>query len=151
LRSESDRACDNVVLERGVYRHHYAARLVALARTLHAHRRWNPFTPAPATARPSSLEMRVTATLNPTISRAPLTTATRTAIACLALAITLPVAGLAVFAQTPASFAGSVLDPTNRLVPNARVVLTHTRTQTRHEVRSDSVGHFEFVGLPAGD
>ena len=59
----------------------------------------SPSFPAPAMARSSSLERRVTAMLNTRLSRAPMGLASRIAIVCLAAAITLPVAGLAVFAQ----------------------------------------------------
>lgn len=151
LRLESERACDDDVIERGVGGPEYAAQLVALARTLQSRRRWSPTFPAPAMARPSSLERRVTAMLNPTLRRRPVTRTARAAVAGLALVITLSVAGLAVFAQGAASFAGSILDPMSRTVPDTKVVITNTRTQATHEVVSDASGRFEFVGLPPGD
>jgi len=89
--------------------------------------------------------------LNPKLRRTPVTTATRATVAGLALAVTLSVAGLAVFAQGTARFAGSILDPMSRTVADTRVVLTNTQTQATHEVVSDASGRFEFVGLPPGD
>jgi TonB family protein len=151
LRLESERACDDDVIERGVEGPEYAAQLVALARSLQSRRRWSPTFPAPAMARPSSLERRVTAMLNPTLRRSPVTGATRAAVAGLAVVITLSVAGLAVFAQGAASFAGSILDPMSRMIPDTKVVLTNTRTQARHEAVSDASGRFELAGLAPGD
>jgi TonB family protein len=150
LRSESERACDDVVLQRGVEGPEYAERLLALARTLNAPRTWSPVYPAPSMARPSSLERRVAAMLDTRTNRAPVTTKARAAVAVLAVAIALPVAGLAVFAQSRASFKGSVLDPAARVVSGARVVLTHADTQAKYEVASDDAGQFTLADLPTG-
>jgi TonB family protein len=61
----------------------------------------------------------------------------------------LSVAGLA--GQRYAKFSGVVLDQTNAFLPNVDVSLTSADRQTRHEVRTDRTGRFEFVGLPDGD
>jgi TonB family protein len=75
---------------------------------------------------------------------------TRSLVAAAAFAVALPVAGLVVGAQAPAALSGSVLDPANRAVPNAEIILTNTQTQATQRVRSDATGRFAFVGLPPG-
>jgi TonB family protein len=150
LRAESECACDDVVLQRGVPGPEYAERLLALARALNAQRRWSPTYPAPSMARPSSLERRVAAMLNTRTNRTPITPTARALVVLLALAIALPVAGLAVLAQSRAVFKGSVLDPAARVVSGARVVLTHADTQAKHEVASDATGQFTLADLPTG-
>ena len=62
LRLESEHACDDEVMNYGVDGTDYATHLIELARALN-HRRYTWF-PAPAMARPSSLERRVRAMLN---------------------------------------------------------------------------------------
>jgi len=150
LRAESECACDDVVLQRGVEGPEYAERLLALARALNAQRRWSPTYPAPSMARRSSLERRVAAMLSTRVSRSPLTASARAAVVMLAFAVALPIAGLAVFAQARASFSGSVLDPASRVVPDTRVVLVNSETQSKHEVVSDSSGRFTITDLPTG-
>jgi TonB family protein len=151
LRAESECACDDVVLQRGVEGPEYAERLLALARALNAQRRWSPTYPAPSMARRSSLERRVAAMLSTRVSRSPLTASARAVVVMLALAVALPIAGLAVFAQARASFSGSVLDPASRVVPNTRILLTNTATKATQEVRSDAAGRFEFPSLDPGN
>ncbi len=62
LRLESEHACDDEVMRRGVPGTDYATHLIDLARALNARR--HTWLPAPAMARPSSLERRVRAMLN---------------------------------------------------------------------------------------
>src|SRR5262249_7198200 len=69
LRVESELACDDEVLAKGVEGHVYATHLLALARSLNPGRR--PWMPAPAMARPSSLEGRVRAMLSTVTNRRP--------------------------------------------------------------------------------
>src|SRR5206468_6225239 len=71
LRQESEHATDDAVLNQGVTGSDYAGHLLNLARALSESRRiWLP---APAIARPSSLERRVHAMLNDRKNRAPAT------------------------------------------------------------------------------
>jgi hypothetical protein len=87
--------------------------------------------------------------LNIRLDRTPASRQARTLVVAALLALTVPLAG---FAQaTYYSVSGSVLDPTNRVLPGATLVLSNADRQSRHEVKSDAVGHFEFVGLPAGE
>jgi TonB family protein len=152
LRQESEHACDDAVLELGVKGPEYAAHLLELARDA---RRWGrqgfPGFPAPAMTRPGSLERRVTAMLDTTIKRGPATRRARATTSLLLLASTLLAAGLGAGAQSFASLSGSVVDPTNSVIPRATLVLTNRQTEARYEVRSDQAGRFEFVGLPPGD
>jgi beta-lactamase regulating signal transducer with metallopeptidase domain len=147
LREESERACDDAVLETGVDAPAYATHLLEVAKGFSAYRRaWSP---APAIASPSHLERRVRAMLNARLNRRPLTRLTRVAIVIAVVGITLPIAALA--QASFSTFSGSVLDPMNGLLPKTTLVLTNTRTQAKYEVRSDASGRFEFVGLPPSD
>jgi TonB family protein len=149
LRLESEHACDDAVLSGGVAGPDYAQHLVEIARLLNARRRaLLPDLPAPAMARPSSLEGRVTAMLNARLDRTPASRRARTLTVAVLLSLTLPLAGLA--QATYYSLSGSVVDPTNRVLPGATLVLSNTERQSRHEVKSDATGKFEFVGLPRG-
>jgi beta-lactamase regulating signal transducer with metallopeptidase domain len=148
LRYESERACDDAVMHTGVASHEYATELLHLARS--ARRHGLPRLPAPAmAARPSNLERRVRAMLNSGIDRSPLTRRIQWGSAVALLAITVPVA---TFAQGGfATLSGTVVDPQDRALPAATVTVTDARRDVKHETRTDSNGHFELVGLPAGD
>jgi TonB family protein len=143
LRLESERACDDVVLNRGLDGPEYAAELIGLVRDLKAHQTWLP---APAMARPSSLKRRVAAMLNTHINRQPMTGLARVAVVLALLVITIPIAA----AQTFATFSGSVVDAQGLPLPDASLVLSNAQRHSKYEVRSSATGTFEFVGLPAG-
>jgi TonB family protein len=147
LRRESERACDDAVLNGGIEPADYAAQLVDLARALSASRR--PYLPAPAMARPSGLEGRITAMLSDHVNRRPLTRRAQLAAVAVFFAAAVSMAGLR--AQRFATFSGTVLDATNAVLPNVAVSLSNPATRTRHEVRTDSTGHFELAGLSDGD
>jgi len=146
LRIESERACDDEVLAGGVDAARYAEHLLALARDAHGRRPWLP---APAMARPSSLEGRIHAMLNTTLNRRPLSRPARTATVAALLALAVAVGGLRA-QSTFYSLTGKVLDSTHRVMPGARLVLTNATSAAKHEVQSDATGDFEFVGLPPG-
>jgi TonB family protein len=148
LRQESEYACDDTVLDGAVDGADYAGHLLDLARTLYAERRTG--LAALAMARPSSLEGRIRAMLNANVNRKPLTRSFRLLTTISLLSLTLPIAGLGA-QSTFVTVSGSVLDGTNRVLPNVTLVLTNSVKETKHEVRSDSTGHFEFVGVPAGE
>ena len=88
--------------------------------------------------------------LNGSTNRSPLTRPARLATTIAVVAITVLVAGLGV-AQTFATFSGSVFDPSNRVLPGVKLVLTNSQSHAKHEVQTDRSGRFEFVGLPPGD
>ena len=88
--------------------------------------------------------------LNAKVNRKPLTRWSRLFTVIALLSLTLPMAGLGA-QSTFFTVSGSILDGTNRVLPNVIVLLTNTSSQARHEVRSDSTGRFEFVGVPNGE
>jgi TonB family protein len=147
LRRESEQACDDAVMNRGVGGTEYATHLVNIARELHERRVW---VPAPSIARPSNLERRVRAMLDPCINRRQVSRSACLAILLALLIVVVPVTRVAV-AQVFGTVAGSIVDPTNGALPGVTLVLTNTQTQAKHEVRSDGAGRYEFVGLVAGD
>ena len=148
LRYESERACDDVVMNTGIKSHVYASELLELARSFGRHRQF--WLPAPAiAARPSNLERRVRAMLNARLDRGPITRGGRWASVLVLLAITLPIA---TFAQDGfVTFSGTVVDPQDRFLPAATVTVLDARRDVKHETKTDRNGHFELVGLPAGD
>lgn len=125
LRRESEHACDDAVLNAGVNGPEYAAHLVDLARAFNEHRR--TWLPAPAMARPSSLQRRISAMLNSELNHHPITRSARLAIASAVVAITLPMAGIATSAQTgSAAFTGFVFDSTDAVIPEVTFTLVPT-------------------------
>jgi len=147
LRQESEQACDDAVMNRGVDGAEYGTHLVEIARELQHRRTW---VPAPSIARSSTLERRVKAMLDTQVNRRPLSRlAGATALLGL-LAVAIPGTGVAV-AQVFGTVGGSIVDPMNGAVPGVTLVLTNTQTQAKYEVRSDRAGRYEFVGLTAGD
>jgi TonB family protein len=147
LRRESEHACDDAVLGGGVEPTDYASQLLDLARILNAGRRAQ--LPAPAMARSSSLEGRISAMLNTRLDRRPLLRSTRIATVLLLAMLTVPIAGMA--AQRFSKFTGTVLDQTNGFLPNTTLSLTNKDSHARNEVRTDRTGRFEFLGLPDGE
>jgi TonB family protein len=147
LRDESERACDDAVLNRGADGGAYAKDLVEIARELRQRRLWAA---APAMVRASSLERRVRAMLDDRMNRHPVSRRASLGTLMLLAAITLPIAGFTA-AQTFSSLTGSIVDPTNAVVPGATVALTNAQTQAKYEVRSDGSGRYEFVGLVPGE
>ena len=146
LRLESEHACDDEVMNRGVEGSDYADQLVELARALNQRR--HTWFPAPAMARPSSLERRVRAMLNDRLNRTPITGLTRAAIFAALLAVSVAVAA----AQSGfVSFSGSVADESRRGIPGTAVVLVNEERQMKYEVKANETGRFEFVGLPPGE
>ncbi|HEY1306426.1 MAG TPA: M56 family metallopeptidase [Vicinamibacterales bacterium] len=94
LRHESEQACDDLVLARGVAPADYASHLLAVAReTVLRRHAWSP---ASAIAHPSTLEGRVRAMLNQNLNRTPLTLAGRLTAMILAIGSTIVIAGAGV-------------------------------------------------------
>jgi TonB family protein len=150
MRQESEQACDDAVLKAGIDGRVYAGHLLEIARAFRRHHA--AWVPAAAIAYRSSLERRVCAMLNSHIDRKPVTRLTVLAVIGALVSITLPIAGLSVFAQTRfATVSGTATDETGAVLVNATLALSNVRTQARYEVRTDQSGAFEFVGLPAGD
>jgi len=150
MRQESEQACDDTVLQAGIDGRVYAGHLLEIARLFRRHRA--AWVPAAAIAHRSSLERRVCAMLNSRVDRKPVTPLAALAVIAALVSITIPIAGLSVFAQTRfATVSGTATDETGAVLVNATLALSNVRTQAKYEVRTDQSGAFEFVGLPAGD
>lgn len=149
LRHESERACDDAVLLSGVASAQYASQLLDLARTLESSgRAWST---ALAIARPSNLERRFAAMLNPSINRRSLSGRTKFFIPLVALALLLPLAALRLSAQDRAvKTYGSIHDPSGAGIANATVVMSNHGANTIDMTTTDREGKFIFTGLPAG-
>jgi len=147
LRDASEHACDDVVLRRGIEGSEYAKQLVEIARDLRQRRTWMP---APAIARPSSLERRVKAMLDNRVNRRPVSRFARALALVALLGVTVPLAGLAT-QTTFSTLTGSIVDPTNAALPAVTLVLTNVTTNVKHELQTDHTGRYEFVGLPPGE
>jgi beta-lactamase regulating signal transducer with metallopeptidase domain len=147
LRLESERACDDAVVNLGVSGREYAEHLLDLARQF-GRARQVPFPAVPIVPRPSNLERRVIAMLNARLSRHPVSGAARLATLAALLAVAIPIA---LFAQnTFATLSGRILDQSGAVLPGVVVVATDGDRRVKHEVRTDGTGQFEIVGLPQG-
>jgi TonB family protein len=150
LRQESEHACDDFVLNSGVDPFDYARQLLDLARTLQNSSR--AAYAALAIARPSNLERRFAAMLNPHTNRRRLSRVARLLTAFSALCLLLPLAALRLPAQDlSGSFTGAVSDPSGAAVQNATIIMTNPRTHGIEMTASDARGHFDFNALPAGE
>jgi TonB family protein len=162
LRRESEQACDDAVLAAGVPPAHYAAQLVAIARTCRQTRAtWGSAVPIVQ----SSLEGRIAAMLNTAHDRRPPTRRTR----AVAIAGLLTVA---VVASTPGSSAqtaplpltGHVYDPSGAVIPQVALTLREASVELRlrkgevlegdgsviAQATTDSSGRFEFPPVGPG-
>ena len=146
LRRESEQACDDQVINRGIDGAEYATHLVHIARELRPAAMW---VPAPSIARTSSFERRVRVMLDRKVNRRPMSRSASLAIIVAMLAIVVSITSVA--AQVFGSLAGSIIDPMDAALPDVTLVLTNTQTNAKHEVRSDRTGRYEFVGLVPGD
>ena len=161
LRQESERAADDAVLRSGIAPSHYASQLLDLARTLrNPGRAWST---ALAIARPTNLERRFAAMLNPSVNRRHLSPKAKFLIPLLALCVLVPLAALRLPGQNlSGKFTGTILDPSGGAVPNATIVMTNHRVNTCAPslalppctvdmTTSDADGNFVFKALPAGE
>ncbi len=147
LRRESEYACDDIVLDLGVGGTSYASHLVDLARTFSVHGR--TWLPAPSIARPSTLERRVRAMLNPQLDRRPVSMMRRVALAAALLGVALPIAAAS---QATSTASGTVSDPMGRPLANAVMRLTTLgNSEQVFETRTDDSGNFQFAPVPAGE
>jgi len=150
LRQESECACDDFVLNSGIEPSDYANQLLDLVRTLeNSSHAWSP---ALAFARPSNLERRFAAMLNPSINRRSLSARAKSLAVLSALCLLLPLASLQLSAQNlSGKCTGTIYDPSGAAVPNATVVMTSHKANTIEMTTSDADGNFNFKALPAGD
>jgi TonB family protein len=150
LRQESEGACDDAVLPSGVAPSQYASQLLDLARTLeNSGRAWST---ALAIARPSNLERRFAAMLNPSIDRSRLSSRIKLLIPFFALCLLLPLAALHLTAQNlSGKTSGSIHDPGGAGVANATIIMTNQEAKTIDMTTSDREGNFTFKPLPSGN
>ena len=157
LRNESERACDDAVLNGGIDASDYANQLLDLARTLKsAHRGWSA---ALAIARPTNLERRFIAMLNPTLNRGGLSPGTRLLARIATLCLLLPLAALRLPGQNfSGKFTGTIFDASGAAIPNATIIVTNHKENTLPDVyrkvemtTSNAEGNFIFKALPTGE
>jgi TonB family protein len=146
LRLESEHACDDEVMNRGMPGADYATHLVELARSLNQTR--HTWFPAPAMARPSSLERRVRAMLNQRLNRNPIGGSTRAIVLVTLIVMS---AAIAAAQSTFQTFSGTVVDATGKPVPGVTLVVADARRQAKYEVKTNDAGAFEVIGLPSGN
>ncbi|MGH9575038.1 MAG: M56 family metallopeptidase, partial [Candidatus Acidiferrales bacterium] len=109
MRQESERACDDAVLNSGIGAPEYASQLLALAQTLKGPD-WR-FSLALAIARPSNLERRFASMLDSSISRSPLSRRGGICATFLGACLLVPLATLTLSAEAPVRVESSVLMP----------------------------------------
>lgn len=147
LRRESERACDDAVLRLGVPPRDYALHLVDVARCCRSS--------APTVAavmqmaRPSTLERRITAMLNPALGRRVLSVRALALTAIVLAALAPPVAAFRLAQDGPLPISGVVYDPSGGVLPEATLTLEDER-QNKWQATSDSTGRFEFPSVSAG-
>jgi len=149
LRRESEQACDDAVLRAGVPPSEYASHLVDIAR---ACRPASPIaTKAMPIARPSTLEWRITAMLNTSLSRTAPSRRTLAAALLVLLAVTIPVASFHAAAQAgPLPFVGTVYDMSGAVLPGVTLTLADAAGMEK-TATTDGSGQFEFEPIGPGN
>jgi TonB family protein len=150
IRDESERACDDAVIEAGEDSSRYASILLELARTsTKAAPGWSM---ALAMARTGNLERRFTLMLDRTINRRKLSAKAALFTSLASLSLLLPLATLRSPAQEAAGhFSGSVFDASSTAVANATIILINEKARTKDMTVSNAGGEFQFKALPAGE
>jgi TonB family protein len=147
LRRDSEQACDDHVLRRGVSGPEYATHLIALARECRRPR-WS-WVPALPIAHPSAFERRIAAMLNPRLDRRPLSRGAAGIIVLALLVLTVATASVRAVQEAPAALTGTVYDTTGSVMPGVTVTLEDVE---RHVVQAstDTTGRFAFPGVGSG-
>jgi TonB family protein len=147
LRSESEQACDDAVLDAGVSPTDYAAHLLALARACPSTPAVNAVVPM---ARRSTLERRITAMLNTTLAH---NRPTRGAVTIALVAIAAVTAAAASFRASaqiePRPLTGTVYDMTGAVLPQVAMTLADA-SGVGQTVATDRYGRFELGVVPPG-
>jgi len=149
MRLEAERACDDAVLRLGVASTEYAAELLDLARMLTtANCSWAP---SLAMTRPSTLERRFAAMLNPLLDHRSISRKTVCLVAALTVCLTLPIAAMqAPIQEHSGRLFGRVYDPAGNPIKNATITVVDSATGVLDITTSSASGTFEFPRLPAG-
>ena len=147
LRRESEQACDDAVLEKGVSARDYAAHLLELARM--CRRSGSVWLSAMPMARPSTLERRIADMLNPRLNRKALSRRAIAITAVALLAVTLPIAAFRAGQNAPAPLSGSVYDTSGAVMPGVELTLEDAQ-QVKSTATTDATGRFQFPGVAPG-
>jgi TonB family protein len=147
LQRLSEQACDDVVLGAGVAPGDYAAHLLEIARSSRVHA--FPVAAAMPMARPSTLESRVSAMLNPRLARSAPSVGVTALIVLGLVAVTIPVAALRLAQAGPTPLSGVVYDPTGAVLPSVELSLEDDR-QYQWTATTDASGRFEFAPVQPG-
>lgn len=149
LRRESERSCDDLVLNSGIQAPEYAKQLIELAGSLNG--------PAPswssalAIARHTNLERRFTAMLQPSMDRRSLSRGMRVFLVFSVALVLTPLAAVRLPAQNTVKFGGTISDPSGLPIANATIVLNNKATNQIQMTTSNRIGKYSFVDLPAGE
>jgi TonB family protein len=100
-------------------------------------------------ARPSTLERRIAAMLNPGLNRSALSARTVVLVGLIALGVTLPVAAFRAAQSSPMPLAGTVYDPTGAVMPGVALTLVDEQEFT-WQATTDASGRFEFPPVRPG-
>jgi TonB family protein len=147
LRRESEQACDDAVLRLGVSPRDYAVHLLEVARSCRSSSL--PVAAVMPMARPSTLERRIAAMLNPVLGRQALSRRAAFITATGLLALALPTAAFRLAQAGPSPLSGVIYDPSGGVLPEAALTLEDER-QNKWQSTSDSTGRFEFPPVGSG-
>jgi TonB family protein len=150
LRLECERACDDAAIGLGLDSADYAAEVLALAKTFKTSR-W-AWVPSLAMARPSTLERRFAAMLNPLTDRRSLKPASVFLTFAVSILLVLPLAAM----QTPIQrqtgrLFGRVYDPSGRPIKNATITAIDIARKTVDMTTTNAAGLFEFPTIAVGE
>lgn len=142
MQQEREKACDDAILRKGNTAVRYSQHLIDVARGA---------SPAAALGMATQLEARIRAALDGGISRRGLTVWAGAAVAILAVAMVIPVAGTRLAAQANGGrLQGSVLDPSGGAIPDATVLLIKPESKGQEITRTGPDGRYAFPMLPEG-
>jgi TonB family protein len=146
LREEGERACDDVALGTGLVDREYATHLFDIARATSS----PALSAAMPMARPSSLEGRIAAMLNPALDRRVPSRVFRVAAVALLL-VAASAAAVRVTAQQagPAPLQGTVYDSSGAVLPGVEMALVNEQG-VKWSTPTDGQGRFEFAPVGAG-
>lgn len=148
LRREGERACDDLVLHSGVPAAEYGTELVRLARSS---RRQPPRAVAVAMAHPSSLEGRVTAMLDSSLDRRPLTRRASAVCCAMLLAALPPVSAFRLPSQAPPqSLVVQAFDPSGAVLPGVSIALASDASGSQSTTTEGS-GRATFAEVADGE
>jgi TonB family protein len=148
LRQDGEQACDDSVLRAGVAPDDYAAHLLALARRCRRPRA--TFASAMPMARPSTLERRIIAMLNPGLNREALTARALAFTAVLLAGVTLSAAALRTAQTTPLPLTGAVYDSTGAVMPQVELTVLDDQQRTVQTGTTDGSGRFTLAAIAPG-